>query len=53
MILTAFDVKFNEKKNELPPGACRHSKKLEKTMFKKRSFWVITIVEESVKNYVG
>ena len=29
MILTAFDVKFSEKKDELPPGACRPSKKLE------------------------
>ena len=23
MILTAFDVKFHEQKNEIPPGACR------------------------------
>ena len=23
MILTAFDVKFHEKKDEIPPGACR------------------------------
>ena len=23
MILTAFDGKFHEKKNEIPPGACR------------------------------
>ena len=30
MIMTAFDVKFLEKKDELPPGACRPSKKLKK-----------------------
>ena len=30
MILTAFDVKFQEKKDELPPGACRLSNKLKK-----------------------
>ena len=35
MILTAFDRKFNEKKNELPPRACRPSEKLKKTMSKK------------------
>ena len=29
MILTAFDLKFQEKKDELPPGACRPSKKLK------------------------
>ena len=26
MILTAFDVEFHEKKDELPPRACRHLK---------------------------
>ena len=30
MILTAFDVKFHEKKDEIPPGACRPSKNLKK-----------------------
>ena len=30
MILTAFDVKFNEKQNELPPEACRPSNKPKK-----------------------
>ena len=30
MILTAFDVKFHEKKNATPPEACRPSKKLKK-----------------------
>ena len=30
MILTAFDVKFHEKKNELPPRACRRPKKFQK-----------------------
>ena len=30
MILTAFDEKFHEKKDELPPEACRPSKKLRK-----------------------
>jgi len=30
MILTAFVLKFNEKKDEIPPGACRTSKKLKK-----------------------
>ena len=30
MILTAFDVKFREKKDELPPRACRPLKKLKK-----------------------
>ena len=29
MILTAFDVKFNEKKDVIPPGACRPSKSEE------------------------
>ena len=32
MILTPFDVKFHEKKDELPPKACRPPKKLRKTM---------------------
>ena len=35
MILTAFDVKFQEKKDELPPGACRPSKKLKKNNVEK------------------
>ena len=35
MILTAFDVKFHEKKNELPPRACRPPKKFQK--FKKNA----------------
>ena len=30
MILMAFDGKFHEKKNELPPEACRPSKKVKK-----------------------
>ena len=30
MILTPCDVKFHEKKDELPPRACRTSKKLKK-----------------------
>ena len=30
MILTAFDGKFHEKKDEIPPKACRPSKKLKK-----------------------
>ena len=30
MILTAFDVKFHEKKDELPPRACRPPKKFQK-----------------------
>ena len=29
MILTALDVKFNEKKDEIPPRACRPSKKVK------------------------
>ena len=29
MILTAFDVKFHENKNEIPPEACRPLKKLK------------------------
>ena len=29
MIFSAFDVKFDETKNEIPPGACRPSKKLK------------------------
>ena len=33
MILTAFDVKFHETKNELPPKACRPPRKFQK--FKK------------------
>ena len=35
MILAPFDVKLNEKKNEIPPGACRPSKKAEKTISEK------------------
>ena len=30
MIPSAFDVKFDEKKDEIPPGACRPSKKQKK-----------------------
>ena len=30
MILTAFDGKFDEKKDEIPPRACRPSRKLRK-----------------------
>ena len=30
MILTAFDVKFHEKKDEIPPRACRPPKKFQK-----------------------
>ena len=30
MVLMAFVVKFHEKKDEIPPGACRPSKKLKK-----------------------
>ena len=30
MILTAFDGKFHEKKDELPPEACKLSEKLKK-----------------------
>ena len=30
MILTAFDGKFHEKKDELPPEACRPPNKLKK-----------------------
>ena len=29
MILSAFDIKFDEKKDEIPPRACRPSKKLK------------------------
>ena len=32
MILTAFDGKFDEKKDEIPPGSCRPPNKLKKTM---------------------
>ena len=35
MILTAFDVKFHEKKNEIPPRACRPAKKLKKNNVEK------------------
>ena len=35
MILTPFDMKFHEKKNELPPRACRPLKKLEKNNVEK------------------
>ena len=35
MILTAFDVKFHETKNEIPPEACRPSKKLKKNNVEK------------------
>ena len=30
MILSAFDLKFNEKKDEIPPGACKRLKKFQK-----------------------
>ena len=36
MILKAFDVKFHETKNELPPKACKPSKKLNKKQCRKR-----------------
>ena len=36
MILTALEGKFDEKKDELPPGTCRPLKKLKKAMSKKR-----------------
>ena len=35
MILTAFDVKFHETKDELPLGACRPLKKLKKNNVEK------------------
>ena len=35
MILTAFDVKFREKKDEIPPGACKPSKKQNKNNVEK------------------
>ena len=35
MILMAFDVKFDEKRDEIPPGACRPSKKLKKNKVEK------------------
>ena len=31
MIFNAFDVIFDERKDDMPPGACRPSKKFEKT----------------------
>ena len=34
MILTAFDGKFDEKKDEIPPGACRPQRSYKKTMGK-------------------
>ena len=42
MILTAFDWKFHEKKDELPPEACRPQKHRKKTTFCKM---VITGIE--------
>ena len=36
MIRTAFDVKFHEKKDEIPPKACRPSKKLYKKQCAKK-----------------
>ena len=35
MILTAFDVKFDEKKDGMPPEACRPLKKLKKNNVEK------------------
>ena len=35
MILTAFDVKFHEKKDEIPPEACRPLKNLKKNIVEK------------------
>ena len=35
MILTAFNVKFREKKDGMPPGACRPSKNLKKNNVEK------------------
>ena len=44
MILTAFDRKFHEKKDELPPRACRPPKQLKKNNGKK---WAL---QKSKKN---
>jgi hypothetical protein len=35
MVLTAFDVKFHEKKDEIPPEACRPPNKLKKNNVEK------------------
>ena len=35
MILTAFEVKFQEKKDEMPPEVCRPLKKLKKNNVEK------------------
>ena len=37
MILTAFDVKFHEKKDELPPGAWNPHKNTEKSKTKQKN----------------
>ena len=48
MILTAFDVKFHAKQNEIPPEVCRPFKKPEKNQCRKR--WTPTKFK---KNNVG
>ena len=48
MILSAFDVKFHEKEDEIPPRACRPSKSKEKRQFagyelnqvEKKTMWI-------------
>ena len=47
MILTAFDGKFHEEKDEIPPSACRASKKL-----KTNNVEQVDIQKVNKKNYV-
>ena len=39
MILTAFDMKFHAKTDEIPPRACRPSKKMKQKQCRKKT-WV-------------
>ena len=50
MILTPFDRKFDEKKDELPPGACRPPNKLKKTMSKQ---WALKKLKKNNVEKVG
>ena len=50
MILTAFDGKFDEKKDEIPPGAFRSQNKLKKTMSTK---WTTNKLKKNNVEKVG
>ena len=51
MILTAFEVKFHEKQNEIPPQVCRPFKKLEKKTMSTK--WTLKKLEKNNVDKVG